>query len=205
MYHGFIQLDDKGKLKIEPKIIAAIKALEDTGNQLMAGMLRKQMESHPQKDHSFHYLPYQTDSSFEQIFLKEVLTFPKIDSRKLEVYYNGDQAMTEFKIKCYKRNAGKWIYVGIYTPDFFVIQRKNGKINKVVIVETKGEIYANDPRFMDKRRFMETEFAKQNNQAFGYERFDYLYLEDTMTQAERILAVHKKTIDFFEEEVENDN
>lgn len=33
---------------------------------------------------------------------------------------------------------------------------------------------------LEKKTFMETEFSKQNNTAFGYERFDYLYLEDTL-------------------------
>ena len=47
---------------------------------------------------------------------------------------------------------------------------------------------------------METEFAKQNNKAFGYERFDYLYLEDTLPENERILITHKKIVSFFEEE-----
>ena len=108
--------------------------------------------------------------------------------------------MTEFKIKCYKKVSNKWIYIGIYTPDFLIIQRKNGQIYKVVIVETKGEIYKNEPQFKDKRIFMETEFAKQNNKAFGYERFDYLYLEDTLPENDRILITHKKIVSFFEEE-----
>lgn len=92
---------------------------------------------------------------------------PEIESIGLEVYYNGDRAMTEFKIKCYKRSGQKWIYVGMYTPDFLIIQRKNGKIHKAIIVETKGKIYANDPVFRDKRTFMEQEFSKHNNKAFG--------------------------------------
>ncbi len=203
-----IILDDKGKFEIDPKVVEAIEALESTrnaGNQLMASMLRKQISSHPQKNRSFHYLPYQTDSRFEQTFLKDVLTFPEIESHNLEVYYNGDRALTEFKIKCYKKNGNKWIYIGLYTPDFLVIQRKNGQIHKAVIVETKGEVYANDLVFKDKRIFMETEFAKQNNRVFGYERFDYLYLEDMMPEEERISFMHKKIIDFFEEEVRNAN
>ena len=107
--------------------------------------------------------------------------------------------MTEFKIKCYKKSGGKWNYIGKYTPDFLIIKRKDGTIHKAIIVETKGQIYANDPTFVDKRRFMETEFVKQNNSAFGYERFDYLYLEDTMTESERITITHNKIKAFFEE------
>lgn len=104
-----------------------------------------------------------------------MLSFDEIENLGLEVYYNGDHAMTEFRIKCYKHIGGNWSYVGIYTPDFLIIKRKDGKIHKIIIVETKGEIYANDPTFKDKKTFMETEFSERNNIAYGYERFDYLY------------------------------
>ena len=46
---------------------------------------------------------------------------------------------------------------------------------------------------------MESEFKKQNNYAFGYERFDYLYLEDSMPDAERLSLTHKMICDFFKE------
>lgn len=203
-----IILDDKGKRKIDPKIVDAIEALESTGNSanmMAAALLRKQISAYPQKNRSFHYLPYHTDSGFEQTFLKEILTLPEIESLDLEVYYNGDNVMTEFKIKCYKKVNNKWVYIGIYTPDFLILQRQYGQIHKAVIVETKGEIYKNDPKFKDKRIFMETEFAKQNNRAFGYERFDYLYLEDIQPENERILITRKKIVDFFEEEKKNAN
>lgn len=191
--------DDNGKLKLDPKMEDAIRVLEESGNAAMAATLRAQNTSHINKDRSFHYLPYRTDSGFEQSFLKGVLSFAEIENLGLEVYYNGDRAMTEFKIKCYKQNSGKWSYVGIYTPDFLIIKRKDGKIHKVIVIETKGGIYANDPTFKDKRNFMETEFSKQNNAAYGYERFDYLYLEDTLSEKERLTLTHQKICDFFRE------
>lgn len=191
--------DDQGKLKLDPKMADAIKLLEESGNEAMAATLKAQNTSHKNKDRSFHYLPYHTDSVFEQTFLKEILSFDEIEKLGLEVYYNGDRAMTEFKIRCYKKNNGKWSYIGIYTPDFLVIKRKDNKIHKIIIVETKGKIYANDPVFKDKRNFMETEFAEQNNNAYGYTRFDYLYLEDTLTEKERLSLMHKKICEFFEE------
>ena len=172
---------------------------EETGNTAILEMLRKQNSSHPQKDRTFHYLPYHTDSGFEQTFLREVLTFDEVERLGLEVYYNGDRAMTEFKIKCYQRLNGGWRYIGMYTPDFLVPQRKDSKIHKAIIVETKGGIYANDPAFKDKRTFMEMEFSRYNNQAFGYARFEYLYLEDTLPEAERIRQTHEKICGFFEE------
>lgn len=191
--------DDKGKLKIDTKTQQMIELAEETGQTAIADMLKAQNTSHKNKDRSFHYLPYHTDSGFEQTFLKEVLSFDEIEQLGLEVYYNGDRAMTEFKIKCYKQNAGKWSYVGIYTPDFLIIKRKDGKIHKAIIVETKGKIYANDPSFKDKRSFMETEFSKQNNAAFGYERFEYLCLEDTRPEKDRLILTNQKICVFFKE------
>ena len=194
-----IILDDKGKLKVDPKMEMTIKYLEESGNAALAETLRKQNTPHPQKNRSFHYLPYRTDSTFEQTFLKELLGLNDIVSLGLEVYYNGDRAMTEFKIKCYKNAKGKWSYIGLYTPDFLIIKRKEGKIHRAIIVETKGDIYKNDPAFKDKRTFMETEFAKKNNETFGYQRFDYLYLEDTLSENDRILMTHNKICEFFKE------
>ena len=191
--------DDKGKLKLDSKMEDTIRFLEESGNAAMAATLRAQSTSHKNKDRSFHYLPYCTDSGFEQTFLKEVLSFDEIENLGLEVYYNGDRAMTEFKIKCYNKNGNKWSYVGIYTPDFLIIKRKDGKIHKIIIVETKGEIYANDPTFKDKKTFMETEFSKQNNSAYGYERFDYLYLEDSLSEKDRLKLIHDKICEFFKE------
>ena len=191
--------DDKGKLKADTKIEETIRLLEETGNEAMAAALRAQSIPHKNKNRSFHYLPYHTDSNFEQTFLKEVLSFDEIETLGLEVYYNGDRGLTEFKIKCYKQVSGKWGYIGIYTPDFLIIKRDNGKIHKIIVVETKGGIYANDPIFKDKRNFMETEFSKQNNAAYGYERFDYLYLEDTWSEKDRLQMTHKKICEFFKE------
>lgn len=194
-----IILDDQGKLKADPKTEVAIQLLEESGNVELAEALRAKQISHINKDRSFHYLPYHTDSNFEQTFLREVLSFDEIQNLGLEVYYNGDRGMTEFKVKCYKRSGTKWSYVGLYTPDFLIIKRKDGWIHKIIIVETKGKIYANDPAFKDKRAFMETEFSKQNNKVFGYERFDYIYLEDTLPERDRILLTYKKICEFFEE------
>lgn len=191
--------DDKGKLKVDANTKKLMELAETTGNTAILEMLRKQSSSHPQKNRSFHYLPYRTDSSFEQTFLDQVLAMAEVENMDLEVYYNGDRAMTEFKIKCYKGDAGAWRYVGMYTPDFLIVKRKNGKIHKAIIVETKGAIYANDSTFKDKRSFMEREFTRQNNKAFGYERFEYLYLEDSFPEAERIRLTHEKICTFFKE------
>ena len=194
-----IVLDDKGKFKVKSDILSTIQTLEEDGDLEMAERLKKRYSPHPQKDRSFHYLPYHTDSDFEQIFLRDVLPLREVEELDLEVYYNGDRAMTEFKIKCYKAAGHGWAYIGMYTPDFLIIQRRDGRIHKALIVETKGKIYANDPTFKDKKAFVESEFLRQNNAAFGYERVEYLYLEDTMPENERLLKTHEKICEFFRE------
>lgn len=179
-----IILDDKGKLKLDKKTQQMIDLAVETGNTAIADMLRSQNTSHPQKDRSFHYLPYHTDSSFEIKFLTELLSFDELERLGLEVYYNGDRAMTEFKIKCYKQLGSRWNYIGMYTPDFLIIQRRDGAIHKAVIVETKGAGFEKD--FADKKAFMETAFLQKNNEQFGYQRFDFLYLPDTLSDQERM-------------------
>jgi hypothetical protein len=145
-----IILDDRGKLKPDKATQAMIEKLEQMGDMEDAvAKLKAKTSSYQMKDNTFHYLPYHTDSNFEQTFLKDILILPCIKNKGLEVYYNGDRGMTEFKIKCYKHDKGKWVYVGIYTPDFLIINRKDGKIHNAIIVETKGGIYANDPTFKD--------------------------------------------------------
>lgn len=189
--------DDKGKLKPDNNTLQMMQLAEQTGQTQVLEILRRQIVSHPQKDRSFHYLPYHTDSDFEQVFLRDVLPLREIEQLGLEVYYNGDRAVTEFKIKCYKFTGHGWNYIGMYTPDFLIIQRRDRKIHKALIVETKGKIYANDPTFKDKRTFVESEFLRQNNAALGYERFEYLYLEDTLSDKERIVRTHEKICEFF--------
>ena len=117
----------------------------------------------------------------------------------LEVYYNGDRGLTEFKIACYQSSGGAWHYIGKYTPDFLIIQRKNGAIHKAIITETKGTIFAKEERFLEKRHFVENKFIPFNNDLFGYKRFDYLYLEDSMSDAQRQILIHDRLCEFFEE------
>ena len=192
-----IHLDDIGKLKIDAKTQQMITLAEETGNTVIADMLRRDNSSHPQKNRSFHYLPYHTDSSFEQVFMEEVLSFTELERLGLEIYYNGDRALTDFKIKCYKQSGSRWTYIGMYTPDFLIIQRRDGAIHKAIIVETKGEGF--EAKFADKRAFMESAFLQKNNEKFGYKRFDFLYLPDTLTDSERMSRTYEKLCEFFEE------
>ena len=180
--------EDRGEVLVDEKTQAIIDGLIAMGQTEMAEQLRAKFTSEPNKDRSYHYLPYHVDSDFESLFLNEVLTQQCVREHGLEVYYNGDGQFTEFRIDCFKKNAhDQWKFIGRYTPDFLIIKRQeDNKIHKVLIVETKGALYAQDEAFRDRRAFVEGQFLKQNEEKFGYRRFDYLYLEDSLSDSERI-------------------
>ena len=194
-----IHKEDTGEVLIDENTQNAITALEAAGQTEMAETLRKKNTSDANKDISYHYLPYRVDSAFESKFLAEVLTLQCVQNNKLEVYYNGDGQFTEFRIDCYKQNDNnQWGYIGKYTPDFLIIKRDdNNQIYKALIVETKGEIYAKDEKFKSRKAFVESEFLKANNDKFGYKRFDYLYLEDTLSENELIIKTDEIITSFF--------
>jgi hypothetical protein len=66
-------------------------------------------------------------------------------------------------------------------------------INKALIIETKGNVYADS--FKPRKEFMETQFLTMNNEQYGYARFDFLYLEDSANPA----TLHNKINQFFNE------
>ena len=151
--------------------------------KLPASVLQPQADPHPERSQTYHYLPYHFDSGLEiDYFSKEIL--PLIKGKALEVYFNGDDTLTQFKINCYNKVGKQWHYIGKYVPDFLMLSRnEDGQIDKVIIIETKGEGYA--AKFVDRRKFMESEWIKKNNEKFDYQRFDFLYLEDTLTAEQR--------------------
>ncbi len=154
-------------------------------------------EKHPERKQTYHYLPYHFDSGLERtVFTEELL--PLIKEKKLEVYFNGDDTLTEFKINCYRKSGGKWEYLGKYTPDFLMISRtKEGQIHKVAIIETKGEGFA--AKFNDRRHFMDEYFIPQNNSKSGYDRFRFVYLEDTLGKDSRLSLLNKTITEFFKD------
>jgi len=190
--------EDRGELNVPKEIAEAAKTLEKLKQTSALKELLKDYTSHPRKDRSFHYLPYHTDSSFEQRFLEEILSYKDVERYNLEVYYNGERTLTNFKIECYSRENGKLRYIGFYTPDFLIIQRNTqNEIERAVIVETKGSLYANDPNFIQRKNFMQSDFLRLNNEKFGYRRFEYLYLEDSDSEDERIDKTHATIEKFF--------
>lgn len=135
------------------------------------------------KDRSFHVVPYNMDSSFELEFLQQALQMESLQQRELELYFNGEGELTEFQIECFARASSGWNRIGKYTPDFLLVQRRDNLIYRALIVETKGLGFAQN--FAPRRKFVEEEFLRINNDKFGYQRFDFLYLEDKMTSEAR--------------------
>lgn len=153
------------------------------------------------KDKTFHYVPYVFNQSFfEKLFLEKVLSLNRFSSSNLEVYYNGDHNIASFRIECYKTEDKVIKKVGLYTPDFLIIKRnKNNEIDKVLIVETKGRGFKEQSEFVDRRNYIEKEFIKFNNKKYGYNKFDYLYIEDTLTEDEIINKLDDKLYEFLKE------
>ncbi|MCU0287050.1 MAG: hypothetical protein MUF15_11720, partial [Acidobacteria bacterium] len=152
------------------------------------------------KDVTFHYLPYDfSQSRFELQFLQEVLNLKSFHEKRLEIYYNGDPHLTDFRIVCYTGKSQNRRRIGLYTPDFLVIKRKDGNIYKILIIETKGSGFSEQSQFIDRKHFIETEFLKMNNEKFGYNRFEFLYLPDDRKLDENLLYFQTKIADFFEE------
>ena len=190
--------EDRGEVLVDERTQTVIDGLMAMGQTEMAEQLKAKFTSEPNKDRSYHYLPYHVDSAFESVFLNEVLTQQCIQEHNLEVYYNGDGQFTEFRIDCFKKNAhGQWKFIGRYTPDFLIVKRQDDKIHKVLIVETKGALYAQDEAFKDRRAFVEGQFLRQDEEKFGYRRFDYLYLEDSLSDSERINKTNDIINQFF--------
>ncbi len=180
--HEIIEWDEKPPLQeLTAEQKAKIAELEALGIDVSA-LRNPKSDPHPERSQTYHYLPYRFDSGLEKHFLsQEVL--PLIKGKNLEVYFNGDDTLTEFKIDCFKRVDRNWQRMGGYVPDFLMLSRNADKqIDKVLIIETKGEGFA--AKFKDRLDFM-SEFVKKNNDKFGYQRFDFLYLEDTITPEQR--------------------
>ena len=140
-------------------------------------------------DRTYQYLPYHLDSKLEEDYLYSVINHIK-SVPGVEFYFNGDDTLTDFRIRCYTKRGRAWKLDGYYYPDFIMLTRNSDNtINKIVIVETKGEGFAG--KFIPRRQFMDDVFIKLNNDKFGRERFQFLYIEDTLTKEERL----QKTID----------
>ena len=189
-------IDEFEKTKQE-KIIAL--AQEQKFDEIAKVAEKKLQISTINKDKSFHYIPYDfRQSGFEKDILEQIFSLSSFANSNLEVYYNGERGVTEFVIECYKKLKNSYKYIGRYTTDFLIIKRDTkNQIQKILILETKGQGYANDESFKAKKEFVTSEFITQNNKAFGYDRFDFLYLEDSISLDENLSKLDEKIKGFF--------
>lgn len=153
------------------------------------------IDPYPERKQTYQYLPYRFDSNLEKEYFVQGL-IPMMKDKQLEYYFNGDDTLTEFKIRCYRKVGKHWEYDGKYVPDFLVLSRgSEGRIDRICIIETKGEGYA--AKFQERRDFMQNVFVPKNNEAFHRERFRYLYLEDTDNPQVRMAKTMQMIQDFF--------
>lgn len=176
-----LEWDDKPVTSdLSEEVLKKLDELKALGIDTSA--LAPKKDPYPEREKTYHYLPYHFDSGFEIKYFKDSI-LPLIKDKKLEVYFNGDDTLTDFKIDCFRQKGTAWQYIGKYVPDFLLISRNaDNEIHKVIIIETKGEGFA--AKFTEKKEFMKT-FIQKNNEKFGYPRFDFLYLEETFSKEER--------------------
>ncbi|OIQ72041.1 hypothetical protein GALL_463380 [mine drainage metagenome] len=147
------------------------------------------------KDQTFHYLPYDfAQSGLELGLLQELLKVARFQASGLEIYYNGARHLTQFRIDCYQQvsHQGKrWQRLGAYTPDFVMLQRgADGAAHKVLIIETKGQGFAEQSGYTLRKHFVSSEFLKLNNDKFGYARFDFCEILEPANKDYRSAALN---------------
>ena len=71
-------------------------------------------------DRTYHYLPYHLDSTLEDDYLNSVINHLKSEPG-IEFYFNGDDTLTDFKIRCYAKRGRTWKMLGYYFPDFILL------------------------------------------------------------------------------------
>lgn len=174
--------------------------LAKTNPEALTGSAKDESPELSLCNRTFHYIPYVfNQSKFEKNFMSDLLRLNRFKSSDLEVYYNGDHNISSFRIECFKTEDIKTKKIGLYTPDFLVIERKDNKINKVLIIETKGQGFRSQQEFIDRKNYIEKEFVPFNNKKLGYKKFDYLYIEDTLKENEISDILNNKIHEFFKE------
>jgi hypothetical protein len=149
------------------------------------------------KERTLHYVPYSfAQSKLEMDFLIACLQLQDFQQKNLEIYYNGEQGLTEFVIVCYQKIGNFWKRLGEYVPDFLILQRdQNANPYRVLIVETKGTGF--EERFKLRRIYIESDFLRLNKDKFEYNRFDFLYIRESDNPTERLAKLAAKINAFF--------
>ena len=86
---------------LSPEELALIEKMKKMGYPIP-----EPTDPHPERKQTYHYLPYRFDSGLEREFFKDsVLPILGEYKSQLEIYFNGDDTLTDFKIDCYKQSA----------------------------------------------------------------------------------------------------
>lgn len=173
--------------------------------QGLANMLPAPLALHPSppvdlRARAFHYLPYDfRKTKLERDTLDHLLTLDAFKNRpNLSVFFNGEQHLTSFVVHAHEQRAGRWLRVGVYTPDFLIAERDpSGAFRRVLILETKGKGFQAEEGFVKRRAFTETWFVPENNRRAGYDRFAYRVLSDEHDEPTRLGLLNTWIRDFF--------
>lgn len=182
---------------LQSSVIDAQQA-EAMRSQWLASARQNLEDPHPERDWTYHYAPYHFDSGLEKSWFLTVSNLLK-EIPGVKIYFNGDDTVTGFKIRCFKRENNRWLNIGVYVPDFVLLKKKtDGCIDRLLIVETKGAHLKEN--FEDRRTFMEKIFSPENNKHFCDRRFGFLYLEDSHSKDELDMQTVDSVIAFFTED-----
>lgn len=148
------------------------------------------------KDRMFNYYPLKTGSDYEIHMIVKMLNDSCIDDSKYELYYNGYTGGNKYV-------EGKTVElekfqiltdVGIYTPDFLLLKLNGDDVQKILIIETKGETYENSEEFFAREEFVKTHFLSDKD---NKEVFEYIRIGDVESDASAYNDLTKKIKTFF--------
>lgn len=93
--------------------------------------------------------------------------------------------------KCIEIN-GKKLSLGDLTTEFLNLPKDEyaAMRKQLELAESKSDKYTQSKQLSD---------WFEANKAFGYERFDYLYSEDTLPEKDRMILTRQKICEFFKE------
>lgn len=186
---------DKG-IQIPPEIQNAINSLRSMGNHVAADALESQYNysGDPRNNRTYQYIPYSFDSGLEKRYYDNILRGLLETFTDIEIYFNGDEAMTNFYIECYDKSNGYWKRIGNYFPDFLILKRnvETNQICKVILVETKGTPF--EASFLPKKQFME-KFLAINN-ASESTQFEFLYVPESFDEDKQYIETRQKIENF---------
>lgn len=189
--------NDKPKT-IPPEIKTAIQTLRNLGQDEAANKLESDYlpKTDSENKRTYQYIPYSFDSGLESSYyirdLRGILK--RFEDKNVEIYFSGDETLSDFFIECYEDSDGCWRKIGKYFPDFLILRRNDDNvITKVIIVETKGTPY--ESSFLLKKDFMQR-FIEMNEEADNNTRFDFLYIPERMGDTNRYVETVNRIENF---------